>query len=214
MDSKEEFRKKLYDEIIIKQISRNNNPESARKCIETLLRVVKNIVDDPKEEKKRKLKEETNAFKKNIRRNKGGVEFLVRIGFKAKVISFEKYFIYELPPDNDPTARTEKMERLKIAQDLLQDFLEKAQERAEIIERMEAREKIANEIQKKSVLESIEDDKIRRAEARKRSKETKEIKELQHKPKENEQNQPKIEEEETTESYRSYNSSHYRQHND
>ncbi|CAG8542645.1 10616_t:CDS:2 [Dentiscutata erythropus] len=66
MKTCEEFRKNLHD-IIIKQISRNNEPEEAYKCVNTLNKVVGNIIESPYDEAKRQLKENNKIVKSTIR---------------------------------------------------------------------------------------------------------------------------------------------------
>ncbi|CAG8649662.1 14677_t:CDS:1 [Acaulospora colombiana] len=207
-DNNKEFRKDLYD-IIIKQISRNNEVKTAHKCIETLCRVVTNILDDPNDERKRKLKETTNTFQSTIRGAQGGVEFLVRLGFRSRVINFEKFYVLELSITED----SPDMEKLKVAQELLADFLKKVKERAELVSNMQAKEKIAEELQKKAVLEKIEEDRENRAAARERlktrrqhQKETQIVDEESNSTSTNDQPlQPE-------QFYKTYHHSHYRQH--
>src|SRR3954447_7206794 len=91
-----EFQKSLYEEIIIKQISRHNPPLISQKCISTILQLINNILKEPYNEKFRKLREKNNLINSNILQITGGKEFLVKIGFKSKVVDFEKYFILEL----------------------------------------------------------------------------------------------------------------------
>ncbi|CAG8557872.1 18941_t:CDS:1 [Acaulospora morrowiae] len=210
----EDFRKKLYEDIIIKQISRNNDVETAHKCIETLSRVVNNIIDSPNDERKRRLKEKSKTFQSNICGAQGGVEFLVKIGFRAKVIDFEKFYVLEHPLTDNPDSP--EMEKLKVAQEILQDFLKKVKDRAELASKMQAKEKAAEESRRKAVLEKIDEDKERRVAARERLRARRKSQEEQETTINEESNS--VDDTADTPSqpeqfYRAYHSSHYRQHN-
>jgi hypothetical protein len=168
-----EFQKLLYEEIIIKQISRYNPPQISQKCISTLLRIVNNILEEPYNEKFRKLPEKNNLLNSNVLQITGGRDFLVKIGFKSKVVEFEKFFILEVkntaPIGKDGSKKisdelflTRQLERLEIAQKLLEDYLKKVTEHAEAVRRMQEKEKRADELQKAAVLKNIEEDKERR----------------------------------------------------
>ncbi|GBB90841.1 hypothetical protein RclHR1_17940004 [Rhizophagus clarus] len=168
-----EFQNFLYEEIIIKQISRHNSPQISQKCISTLLRIVNNILEDPYNEKFRKLPEKNKLINSNILQIIGGREFLVKIGFKSKVLEFEKFFILEskntAPVGKDDGKKirdelflTRQLERLEIAQKLLEDYLKKVTDHAEAVRRMQEKEKRAEELQKAAVLENIKEDKERR----------------------------------------------------
>ncbi|CAG8745860.1 19910_t:CDS:2 [Cetraspora pellucida] len=162
MATDKEFRKSLHD-IIIKQISRNNRPEDAYKCVDTLSKIVGNIIKFPHDETKRRLKESNKIVKSTVREVDGGVEFLIKIGFKAKVVDFQKSFILEMPRNNDTSQLLKQLENLEIAHELLEDFLQKIKERSELKERARVREKIAEESRRKIALNKIEEDRERRA---------------------------------------------------
>ncbi|CAG8648268.1 5233_t:CDS:1 [Dentiscutata heterogama] len=168
MATDEELRKNLHD-IIIKHISRNNEPEAAYKCVNTLNRVVGNIIESPYDEAKRQLKESNKIVKSTIREVDGGVKFLMKIGFKVKVANFQKSFILEMPQD-ESSQMMKQLEKLEIARESLEEFLRKFKERSELKERARVKEKIAEESRKEIVLKHIEEDRKRRAEEQERHK--------------------------------------------
>ncbi|CAG8774580.1 13598_t:CDS:1 [Dentiscutata erythropus] len=168
MATDEEFRKNLHD-IIIKQISRNNEPEEAYKCVNTLNKVIGNIIESPYDETKRQLKESNKIVKSTIREVDGGVKFLMKIGFKTKVVNFQKSFILEMP-HNESSQMMKQLEKLEIARELLEEFLRKIKERSELKERARVKEKIAEESRKEIVLKQIEEDRERRTEEQERHK--------------------------------------------
>ncbi|CAI2166281.1 14567_t:CDS:1 [Funneliformis geosporum] len=163
-----EFQKSLHD-VIVKQISRHNSPPVSQKCISTLLQIMNNLLKEPYNEKFRKLREKNHTFNSNVLQIIGGREFLIKVGFKSNIVDFEKYFILELKgPDksgekiSDELFLSRQLERLEIAQQLLDDYLNKVTEQAETVKRMQEREKKAEELQKAAILQSIEEDKERR----------------------------------------------------
>ncbi|CAG8595589.1 2894_t:CDS:1 [Scutellospora calospora] len=169
MDTNKEFRKSLYD-IIIKQISRNNEPENAYKCFNTLNKVVGNIIESPHDKTKRQLKKTNKIVKSTICEIDGGADFLIKIGFRVKVIEFQKFYILEIPNDKDSSQLRKQLEILEIAQELLKDILQKLKERSELKERAKLMEKIAEESRKEIALKNIEEDRKRRAEEQERLK--------------------------------------------
>ncbi|CAG8701182.1 6314_t:CDS:1 [Racocetra persica] len=186
MATDKEFRKSLHD-IIIKQISRNNQPEDAYKCIDTLNKVVGNIIKSPHDETKRKLKESNKIVHSTIREVDGGFEFLIKIGFKAKVVDFQKSFILEIPRNNDTSQLTKQLENLEIARELLEDFLQKVKERIELKERARVRDKVAEESRRKIALSKIEEDRERLAAEQERLKRNRKFQKEQQQKKTEEQ---------------------------
>ncbi|PKY23689.1 hypothetical protein RhiirB3_506678 [Rhizophagus irregularis] len=219
-----EFQNILYEEIIIKQISRHNPPLISQKCISTLLRILNNILEEPYNEKFRKLPEKNNLINSNVLQITGGREFLVKIGFKSKVVEFEKFFILELkntsPVCKDGSKKISdelflrQIERLEIAQELLKDYLKKVTEHAEAVRRMQEREKIAGELQKAAALENIKEDKERRQKQQEQLKLRRQLeKETQRHEERLNMNEEKAESEqqqlEQSPFYRPYHHSHF-----
>ncbi|CAG8794483.1 5160_t:CDS:1 [Gigaspora margarita] len=224
MATDKEFRKSLHD-IIVKQISRNNEPEDAYKCVNTLNRVVGNIIESPYDETKRQLKESNKIVKSTIREVDGGIEFLIKVGFKAKVFNFQKSIVLEMANNNDSSQMMKQLEKLEIARELLEEFLRKFKERSELKERTRLKEKIAEESRKEIALNMIEQDREKRAEEQKRLKLNRKLQQEQELKKEvqketEEQLQRETEEQlqlsrvepsQDSFSYRPYHSSHFRQ---
>ncbi|CAG8461683.1 15133_t:CDS:1 [Funneliformis caledonium] len=171
-----EFQRSLHD-VIIKQISRHNPPPISQKCVSTLLQIINNLLKEPYNEKFRKLREKNHTFNSNVLQIVGGKEFLIKVGFKSKIVDFEKSFILELKGTDksgekisDELFLSGQVERLEIAQQLLEDYLKKVTEQAETVKRMQEKEKKAEELQKAAILQSIEEDKERRHKQQERLK--------------------------------------------
>ncbi|GES88599.1 hypothetical protein GLOIN_2v1783844 [Rhizophagus clarus] len=145
-----EFQNFLYEEIIIKQISRHNSPQISQKCISTLLRIVNNILEDPYNEKFRKLPEKNKLINSNILQIIGESKNTAPVGKDDGKKIRDELFL------------TRQLERLEIAQKLLEDYLKKVTDHAEAVRRMQEKEKRAEELQKAAVLENIKEDKERR----------------------------------------------------
>ncbi|KAF0489291.1 ubx domain-containing protein 2 [Gigaspora margarita] len=216
MATDKEFRKSLHD-IIVKQISRNNEPENAYKCVNTLNRVVGNIIESPYDETKRQLKESNKIVKSTIREVDGGIEFLIKVGFKVKVFNFQKSIVLEMANNNDSSQMMKQLEKLEIARELLEEFLRKFKEHSELKERMRLKEKIAEESRKEIALNMIKQDRKERAEEQERLKLSRKLQQEQELKKEvqketEEQLQlSRVEPSQDSLSYRPYHSSHFRQ---
>lgn len=63
--------------------------------IETLARYLTNILDNPTEEKYRKIRFNNKVFQERIVGLEGAFDFLTAAGFRRKVEGSEEYFIFE-----------------------------------------------------------------------------------------------------------------------
>ncbi|CAG8596630.1 2254_t:CDS:10 [Ambispora gerdemannii] len=159
----QKVQKKLSN-ILITQIYRENSANVAYKCIETLLKVIDNIKKDPLEVKYRRLGVDKPLVRNNLRNVKGGMEFLVAIGFRRSVKDFKEVFSLEIPKpaDNSNEIDDDKLwiqtSDLEIAHELLQESLNKALERKETHERMLEKEKQEEGKRKEEQSRQREDD--------------------------------------------------------
>eukprot|EP00028_Trichosphaerium_sp_Am-I-7-wt_P005780 CAMPEP_0168530486 /NCGR_PEP_ID=MMETSP0405-20121227/14709_1 /TAXON_ID=498012 /ORGANISM="Trichosphaerium sp, Strain Am-I-7 wt" /LENGTH=140 /DNA_ID=CAMNT_0008554763 /DNA_START=121 /DNA_END=540 /DNA_ORIENTATION=+ len=64
--------------------------------IETLIRIISRIMQEPNNEKIRKIKMRSNTFRTRIANVKGGTEFMNTIGFKKIVFEFEEWMVLEV----------------------------------------------------------------------------------------------------------------------
>ncbi|CAJ0825437.1 8146_t:CDS:2 [Entrophospora sp. SA101] len=128
----EKFRKNLYDEIIIKQISRNNNPTTAYQCVSILYKIVNNIILSPRDEVKRKLKEENKIFKANVKDISGETsEAKEKMKAKEKVAEESRKKIVLQAIEEDREKRIKERERQQFRQREKERQLEEQKESME-----------------------------------------------------------------------------------
>ncbi|CAG8582007.1 7066_t:CDS:1 [Paraglomus occultum] len=149
MTSEDVIHKKLHD-ILLKKISHNKDPTVAANCVKILQKVVENILTNPDVPKYRSLPSDNARIRRDIREVDGGLDFLLALGFRKKVVSFKESFTL----DNDRMDTT----KLKIAQTLLNEFVQRAETRRETADRMMMREKIEAQLYEKRVRQDIEED--------------------------------------------------------
>lgn len=63
-----------------------------------LLKIFSNVHDNPTEEKYRRIRLNNNAFNLHVRNAPGAEEFMLVGGWKASVVDFERYFVFEHQP--------------------------------------------------------------------------------------------------------------------
>lgn len=71
-----------------------NVKEKAEACTETLSKYIENVVNNPDDEKYRKIKLTNRIFCERVRGVEGGYEFLVGAGFDEQTIDDEAFLIY------------------------------------------------------------------------------------------------------------------------
>lgn len=71
-----------------------NVKDKAEACIETLSKYIENIVNNPEDEKYRKIRLTNRIFCERVRSVEGGYEFLIGAGFVEQIIDEEAYIIY------------------------------------------------------------------------------------------------------------------------
>ncbi|KAK3768354.1 hypothetical protein RRG08_031143 [Elysia crispata] len=67
----------------------NKNKEKIKVCIETLIKYLDNIINNPSEEKYWKIRQSNKAFQERVACMKGTEEFLLAAGFSLKSLPFE-----------------------------------------------------------------------------------------------------------------------------
>ncbi|XP_042895062.1 UBX domain-containing protein 6 [Parasteatoda tepidariorum] len=95
--------------LIIHTLSRNK--EKLGVAIETLSRYLTNILDNPEEEKYRKIRLNNKVFQERIVGIEGAFEFLSAAGFSKQVIDHEEYLVFSRSHESD----FENMQMLKEA---------------------------------------------------------------------------------------------------
>lgn len=71
-----------------------NVKDKAEACTETLSKYIENVVNNPDDEKYRKIRLTNRIFCERVRGVEGGYEFLIGAGFVEQTIDEEAYLIY------------------------------------------------------------------------------------------------------------------------
>jgi len=97
---------------------------TALAAIETALKLVSNIVDQPSEPKFRKFRANNPAITKKLIRCPGGQDLLLALGFRTKVMEFEEFWVVE---DSPVLLRTlaDAMQALERYRDLTRSKIER-----------------------------------------------------------------------------------------
>jgi len=136
-----------------------NAPPKQMACVETLSKMVHNVIDNPGEEKYRRVRCTNEAFKTRVLAVKGGEEFLRAAGWREQTIEFTRHLVLQRPDD----------EVLQIAARLLDKCQQAVFEKAERHTRDQWLAKNEAQITKQSTLQAIADDKARRRDAAERA---------------------------------------------
>jgi UBX domain-containing protein 6 len=84
---------------ILMIFSLNKNKDKVEQCVRTIRRMFENIINNPSEEKYRRVKIESRAFQDKIKEVEGGLELLLAAGFENQDIEtapgqVEKFLIF------------------------------------------------------------------------------------------------------------------------
>lgn len=96
-----------------------NLPDKANACTETLAKYIENIVQNPTEEKYRKIRLSNRIFCERVRDVEGGVEFLIGAGFTEQTIDDEKFLIHS---GDDLDQLPELLDALRTAEKITLDL--------------------------------------------------------------------------------------------
>jgi len=77
--------------------SLNRNSERRQQCVETLKKYLENLVQNPNEEKYRKIRQQNKIFQEKVAPFRGVPFFLRSAGFEEKLIDGETYWVVERP---------------------------------------------------------------------------------------------------------------------
>eukprot|EP01088_Endostelium_zonatum_P004894 TRINITY_DN16262_c0_g1_i1.p1 TRINITY_DN16262_c0_g1~~TRINITY_DN16262_c0_g1_i1.p1 ORF type:complete len:164 (-),score=43.24 TRINITY_DN16262_c0_g1_i1:670-1161(-) len=128
-------------------------------CIETLTQVLTTIQSNFEETKYRTLLISSAAFKNKIQSVRGGVEFLVAVGFRKKVFEFREHMILDAAEDDE--GKEQQKNDLNIAVEVLKETLSKNQEKLDTFKRKQAEQKNEDQIRRDYALARIADNKAR-----------------------------------------------------
>lgn len=81
-----------------------NTKEKSTACIETLSKYLQNIIENPDEEKYRKIRQSNRIFCEKVRPCEGALDFLMAAGFKEQTIDGEMFLIHTEENNSDGLA--------------------------------------------------------------------------------------------------------------
>mmetsp|Transcript_40018 Transcript_40018/g.55617 ORF Transcript_40018/g.55617 Transcript_40018/m.55617 type:complete len:173 (-) Transcript_40018:120-638(-) len=136
-----------------------NTPAAQEACVKTLLKIIQNIIRNPTDGKFRKVRTSNEAIKMKVLNVKGGLEFLVEIGFRKHVVDFEASLCLE--GDSSEVAAS-ALRVLSVAEDVLLKCAHSVQEKKERCERELWHKKNDDKLRRDETLRAIEQDKEER----------------------------------------------------
>lgn len=147
--------------ILHRQLLGRDIPVSKQQdCVQTLTTLLQNVLQNPEDEKFRKIRCGNKTIRTKVLDVKGALEFLTAAGWRKKVIDFEPYLL--LAPDTQPSEA--QLKTLGAAIDVLTGCLKTVAEKAERHEREKLLEKEDNNIRREKAKQDIESDIIDRRE--------------------------------------------------
>lgn len=132
----------------------SEHPNVRSQCLNTLKKIISNIVQHPEEEKFRKIPARSKTLQNDILKAKGGRAFLLELGFTVKVMQFEEFYVI----NNDAST----LAKLKLADTLLDEVIIAAEEKRIRTEQEELRKKQEDKVRREHVQLLIEEDKATR----------------------------------------------------
>lgn len=91
----------------------NKNKEKVKICIETIIKYLDNIINNPNEEKFWKIRQNNKAFQERVAGMKGTEEFLLAAGFSLKSLPFEDgeamFYVF----DSELAKDSERLQNMK-----------------------------------------------------------------------------------------------------
>ncbi|RUP49863.1 hypothetical protein BC936DRAFT_141171 [Jimgerdemannia flammicorona] len=147
--------RRRLENILTTQIFRENPPATSFACLRLVLTLITNILDHPGESNYHGVKTKNKRIHSELIVVPGGVDLIVELGFRRRVIEFEEKYMFE-------AANEVGFARLGVGRQELEASLRKAEERKLTAERMAQGEKDEKELRKKQVLIEIEEDRQRR----------------------------------------------------
>ena len=135
---------------------------TALAAIETALKLVSNIIDQPSEPKYRKFRANNPAISKKLLRCPGGQDLLLGLNFRTKVMEFEEFWTGDAVENSDATLL---MRILAEGAEALERYRELTRIKIERNAKLR-REKLANSNEERQrTLQAIEEDKADRKRA-------------------------------------------------
>lgn len=91
----------------------NKDRDQVKTCVETLCKYLDNIINNPSEEKFRKIRRSNKAFSERIAALQGTEEFLQAAGFEVKMLPFEDHEEQFFVMDETMAKDVERLQNLK-----------------------------------------------------------------------------------------------------
>ncbi|KAG2444558.1 hypothetical protein HXX76_001303 [Chlamydomonas incerta] len=153
----QEGKRKFYDHLEDKVLDYfHNSPVNIEACVSTCVKIFSNVVNNPTEEKFRKVKASSNTLKGTVGLIKGGEDLLLLAGWVPKVVDLEKYWVFDAPVDSVRWGLLK--EALHLCERAQQTVHEKAEKK-----RREKEDKLSKEsAEKERIRLAIEEDKAER----------------------------------------------------
>lgn len=142
-DTRQKFRR-LIDPGII----RPNSKEAAALALQTLSKIADNLLREPENTKYQSFKPTNDAIKKRLVEPAGALEYAIAMGFRAKVIDFQPYYVFQ----------PQFMDQLRIGAAILHETVAVHTEKNERMARARAEEKAAAEAAKRNIALAYADD--------------------------------------------------------
>lgn len=134
----------------------HNNPIHIEACLSTCTKIFRNVVDNPGEEKFRRVKATSATLRNAVANVKGGEDLLLHAGWTPKVVEMEKFWVFDAAPDSVRFGVL--AESLHLTERALHTVHEKAEKK-----RLEKEAKLSRDAaEKERVRLAIEEDKLER----------------------------------------------------
>ncbi|CDZ98351.1 PUG domain [Phaffia rhodozyma] len=148
-----------FERLAERNLIGKNTYVDADKVITTLLRLTKNILDDPTNVQFQSIKSTSKILTNNVLGIKGGQEALVALGFRTKVINFTQTWTFD--PASRAAAPLSLLNVLEIGTEIMQRKVQEIHNRAEKTKVHSLSKKEEEEERRKQALASIEDDRLK-----------------------------------------------------
>ncbi|KAG8907023.1 hypothetical protein FRB99_005543 [Tulasnella sp. 403] len=98
--AKEREDRQNFRRLVDPGIVRHNPENIANACVDCLLTLCQNILNNPDDEKYRKFKTTNKRIQAGIIDPKGGLEYATAVGFREHMESFQPYYLWRPTPEN------------------------------------------------------------------------------------------------------------------
>ncbi|TFK91799.1 hypothetical protein K466DRAFT_659744 [Polyporus arcularius HHB13444] len=142
-DLRQAFRRRIDRDIL-----EGNSPKVAIESLKTVLRLTRNILAHPEEEKYRRFKINNDHIKSKIVEPKGTMKLVMDLGFHIKAENFESYVVFT----------GKRYSELRVGSSIMEEILEREIKKQEEEESRREREKVELEAYKQKLHDQFLDD--------------------------------------------------------